>query len=175
MGCGTGTLVSKAASQFPGLEFAAADPSEAMLTIAREKCANLKVSYSATGTEDLMLAKRFDIITAIMSHHYLTKGEREQATKNCFAMLKPGGLYVAFETILPFTEFGTKTGLKRWGNAQIAKGKTVEAVEKHVGRYGTELLPISVPEHIELLKKVGFSTVELLWFSCMQAGFYAIK
>ena len=146
VGCGTGTLVSKAAAQFSGVEFAAADPSEAMLSIAREKCAKFNIGFSAVGTEELMLPKQFDIITAIMAHHYLTKGEREQATKNCFAMLKPGGLYVTFETILPFTEFGTKAGLKRWGNAQIANGKTVEAVEKHVSRYGTELLPISVPE-----------------------------
>jgi tRNA (cmo5U34)-methyltransferase len=35
--------------------------------------------------------------------------------------------------------------------------------------------PITVEEHLSLLKKMGFNAVELLWYSYMQAGFYCVK
>ena len=89
--------------------------------------------------------------------------------------MKHGGIYVTFETILPNCTRGTSIGLERWRLAQIKNGKDVTAVERHISRFGIELLPITVAEHVALLRKVGFSVVEILWKSGMQAGFYSIK
>jgi tRNA (cmo5U34)-methyltransferase len=47
--------------------------------------------------------------------------------------------------------------------------------EKHTKRFNSEYFPITVKEHLELLKETGFQTVELFWRSHVQAGFYAIK
>lgn len=174
-GCGTGRLIAKAGECFAGVHFVAADPSGAMLDIAKEKLADLSAEYVQAGSETLSFTGRFDVITAIMSHHYLTAEMREAATQNCFAALKPGGIYVTFETIRPFSDRGTKIGLERWRRHQLASGKPSEDVEKHISRYGIELLPISIREHLELMSSAGFSTVEVLWASGLQAGFYAIK
>ena len=174
-GCGTGRLIAKAGECFAGVHFVAADPSGAMLDIAKEKLADLDVEYVQAGSEALTFANQFDVITAIMSHHYLTAEMREAATRNCFAALKPGGLYVTFETIRPFSDRGTEIGLERWRRHQLASGKPAEDVEKHISRYGIELLPISIREHLEMMSAAGFSTVEVLWASGLQAGFYAIK
>jgi tRNA (cmo5U34)-methyltransferase len=48
-------------------------------------------------------------------------------------------------------------------------------VEQHLARFDTEYLPITVSEHLQLLRNCGFRTGQLLWYSHMQAGFYAIK
>jgi tRNA (cmo5U34)-methyltransferase len=48
-------------------------------------------------------------------------------------------------------------------------------VEKHLARFGTELKPVRIAEHLELLRAVGFATAEIFWRAHMQAGFYAIK
>ena len=117
----------------------------------------------------------FDVVTAIMAHHYLDAAGRRQATRNCFTMLKQGGLYITFETIRPASETGTQIGLKRWRQIQIANGKSPEAADKHVSRYGSELLPITLEAHMQLLKETGFSVVETFWVSGLQAGFYGIK
>jgi tRNA (cmo5U34)-methyltransferase len=66
-------------------------------------------------------------------------------------------------------------GLQRWRQHQLDSGKPAEEVEKHISRYGVELLPITIEQHLALLRQVGFSTVEILWASGLQAGFYAIK
>ena len=174
-GCGTGTLIAKAAGCFDGVEFVAADPSSAMLEQAKTKLAGLKVEYIESSSEAFSIPKRFDVITAIMAHHYLNLEDRTKATKNCFAGLKDGGVYVTFETIRPFSERGTEVGLQRWRMHQLSSGKPPEEVEKHISRYGVELLPISIEKHLELLRQSGFSSVEILWASGLQAGFYAVK
>ncbi|WP_425058268.1 Carboxy-S-adenosyl-L-methionine synthase [Sporomusa carbonis] len=174
-GCGTGTLIVKAIEQFEHLRFVAADPSEGMLDIAAGKLANNDITYVLSGSEDLHYPDSFDVVTAIMVHHYLNEEGRRKATQNCFHMLKPGGIYITFETIKPNTENGTQIGLKRWRNAQLLSGKSPEAADKHISRYGSELLPITIAAHMELLTETGFSTVEIFWVSGMQAGFYGIK
>ena len=174
-GCGTGNLAAKAAERFAGVKFILSDPSPAMLNIAREKLPGMAVEYIQSGSETLSLASPVDVVTAIMSHHYLTAEQRRQATDNCFAALKPGGVYVTFETIRPCSDAGIAIGLQRWRQHQLASGKAAEEVEKHISRYGVELLPITIEEHLRLLRQIGFSVVEILWASGLQAGFYAVK
>jgi len=174
-GCGTGNLAAKAVARFARLKFILSDPSAAMLDIAREKLQGTDVEYIQSGSETLSLARSVDVVTAIMSHHYLTEVQRGIATANCFAALKPGGVYVTFETIRPFSTSGTEVGLARWRQHQLTSGKPVEEVDKHISRYGVELLPITIEQHLRLLRQVGFSTVEILWASGLQAGLYAIK
>ena len=174
-GCGTGNLAAKAAERFAGVKFILSDPSAAMLDIAREKLQGVAAQYIQSGSETLSLATPVDVVTAIMSHHYLTAEQRWQATENCCAALKPGGVYVTFETIQPCSDAATAIGLRRWRQHQLAGGKSAEEVEKHISRYGVELLPITIEEHLRLLRQVGFPVVEILWASGLQTGFYAIK
>lgn len=174
-GCGTGNLAAKAADRFAGVKFILSDPSAAMLDIAREKLPGVAAEYIQSGSEALPLKESVDVVTAIMSHHYLTAEQRRQATENCFAALKPGGVYVTFETIRPCSDAATAIGLERWRQHQLASGKPAEEVEKHISRYGVELLPITIEEHLQLLRLAGFCSVEILWASGLQAGFYALK
>jgi len=177
-GCGTGTLILRAVQEFGKLKFVAADPSAEMLQITRKKTSalsGLEISYLLAGTEQVCCNETFDVVTAILAHHYLSAEDRVKATENCYRVLNDGGMYITFETIRPNTEQGLEVGLKRWRSAQIANGKTPESADNHIRRYGTELLPITIESHLDLLRKVGFRTVEILWASGMQAGFYAIK
>ena len=65
--------------------------------------------------------------------------------------------------------------LKRLETYEIKAGRTPEEVKSHSARYNREFFPITIKEHLELLKKTGFSTAELFWHSYMQSGFYAVK
>jgi len=178
-GCGTGILVSEAAEVFPGIHFVLMDPSAAMLEVAKDKFANkpkMQTTYVLAGTETIEYPpESFDVITAILSHHYFNKETRHKALIKCFDMLKKGGVFVTFETVSPDSAQGVRIGLERWRTAIIRNGKDAEAADQHISRFGTVLLPITVAEHLELLRRVGFAVVEILWRSGMQAGFYAIK
>jgi tRNA (cmo5U34)-methyltransferase len=177
-GCGTGTFIEKAVKAFPKTRFILADPSKAMLSVAGEKlkgCSGVRVLEPCATQEIPPEHEKFDAITAIQAHHYLSNYERAKATKVCFDLLTVGGVYVTFENIRPLSDKGLEIGKARWRNYQTSAGKDDDTVEKHLNRFGIEYFPMMVDEHLSLLRKAGFSVVELLWYSYMQAGFYAIK
>ncbi|MCQ6963837.1 class I SAM-dependent methyltransferase [Methanolobus chelungpuianus] len=180
-GCGTGSLVSRAIGQFPDTKFLLLDPSEGMLQQAREKlssCTSGRLEFlKASPTQEFSgkLDEKPDIITAIQCHHYLSRRERARAVRVCHELLRDGGIFITFENIRPLTEEGVAVGKRYWGSFQLAQGRSEEETEQHLERFGTEYFPITVEEHLELLRETGFRSVELFWYSYMQAGFYCIK
>ena len=176
-GCGTGTLVLKAHPRFPDTEFLLADPSPAMLAIAREKLQGMArvTILPPADTRQLTVHKKADVVTAIQAHHYAGPEQRKLATQACFEILRTDGLYVTFENIRPLTEAGTRIGKEYWRRFQEKAGKTEEDSRKHVERFDREYHPITVEEHLALLRVCGFRAVEILWYSYLQAGFYCVK
>jgi tRNA (cmo5U34)-methyltransferase len=93
----------------------------------------------------------------------------------CYNLLKEGGIYITFENIRPLTEEGVAVGKRYWGKFQSLHGRKEKEIQTHLERFDTEYFPITVEEHLKLLRDTGFRTVELFWYSYMQAGFYCIK
>jgi tRNA (cmo5U34)-methyltransferase len=180
-GCGTGSLVSKAISEFPDTKFLLVDPTEGMLDQARKKLSSYpaeKLEFlRASPTQELSyeLKEKPDVITAVQCHHYLTREGRKKAIEVCYNLLKEGGIYITFENIRPLTEEGVSIGKRYWSNFQLSCGRSEDEVKKHLERFDTEYFPITVEEHLKLLREIGFRVVELFWYSYMQAGFYCIK
>ena len=174
-GCGTGNFGAMALNRLELTELVLCDPSEKMLAEAQKKLANQGCEFYCIGSEKLEYSNRFDIITAIQSHHYFDRATRKIAVKNCFNALKPGGIFICFENTAPFTERGKDLLLKRIEAFGLAAGRTPEEVRSHSARYNTEYFPITIKEHLELLGKTGFAVCELFLHSYMQSGFYAIK
>lgn len=173
--CGTGHFGEMALKRLNLSELVLCDPSEKMLADTREKLKNQACEFRCVGSEKLDFENRFDVVTAIQSHHYFDRATRETAVKNCFKALKPGGIFICFENTAPFSERGKDLLLKRVEVFGLAAGRTPEEVKSHSARYNREYFPITVKEHLELLEKTGFSVTELVWHSYMQSGFYAIK
>lgn len=179
-GCGTGTFVEKALFAFPKTHFVLADPSEKMLLIAKKKLAYVssdRVEFlKPAATQDLReFGEKLDVITAIQSHHYLSSDERAKATEVCFELMPHGGMYITFENVRPLTAEGIAIGKEYWKHFQLAKGRDAATVENHLCRFDAEYFPITIMDHLSLLRKTGFSTSEILWYSYMQAGLYSIK
>jgi len=180
-GCGTGSLVKKAILEFPDTKFILLDPSESMLQQALEKLSVFMPerveSLKPCPTQKLscMLKEKADVITAIQCHHYLCSEDRIKATKVCYDILDDDGIYITFENIRPLTKKGILIGKQYWANFQLSMGKSQEEVDKHLARFGVEYFPITIEDHLKLLKETGFKNAELFWCSYMQAGFYGIK
>jgi len=66
---------------------------------------------------------------------------------------------------------GTQLALDRWAGWQRNAGRSSSEVQEHLKQFNAEYFPITVQQHLTLLETVGFRTVELFWFSQMQAGF----
>lgn len=175
-GCGTGNLAFAATEKFEDVKFTLCDPSAEMLEAAKSKLAECNnVEFRNISLQKLDYKCEFDIVTAIQAHHYLRIEERKRAVKNCYEALKEGGMFVTFENIAMSTENSEKLAITRWKNYMLSHGRTEEQTKNHMKRRGTELFPITIEEHINLLKEIGFKSVDLLWSSYLQVGFFAIK
>ena len=174
-GCGTGTFGAAAVERLNLSQLVLCDPSEKMLDDAREKLSGYDCEFISAGSEELSFENRFDVVTAIQSHHYFDRKTREKAVANCFKALKDGGLFICFENTAPFTETGKDIELSRLEQFQLAAGRSLEEVKSHSARYGVKFFPITIAEHLELLRNTGFGVCELLWHSYLQSGFYAVK
>ena len=174
-GCGTGNFGVMALERQNLSELVLCNPSEKMLANARKKLNNQACKYHCIGSEKLDFENRFDVVTAIQSHHYFDRATRVEAARNCFKALKSGGIFICFENTAPFSETGKELMLKRLEDYEIKAGRTPEEVKSHSARYNREFFPITIKEHLELLEKTGFAVAELFWHSYMQSGFYAVK
>ena len=174
-GCGTGTLASRVLDSRDDVKFTLCDPSEQMLEIAQNKLCGSDIRVFNIALQMMTFDSEFDVVTAVQSHHYLKPEERKTAVGNCYRALKDNGVFITFENIRMTTEDSDKIALKRWENFLSDHLKDPNIVKMHIDRRGVEVFPITIEEHIKLLREAGFKSVDILWTSYLQAGFWAIK
>ena len=175
-GCGPGTLVAEARRFAPDVAFFLADPSPAMLALARAKNPEIPAeNFLPYPSHALLDVGMFDVITAVQSHHYYAEPSgRERALLRCLALLRPGGALLVFENVRAETDLGHALQRRRWTAFQHSQGRDQATVDAHLARENTKFFPLRVSEHLALLERVGFPTVETIWRAHSQAGFLAI-
>ena len=146
-GCGTGNLVEKALPPFASTRFFLADPSAAMLDQARAKLAAADPG-------------RLTFLGVACSRSRRTARLRPEAGSR-------------YQPPLVGARGRDRQGVLE--SYQVRKGKPREEAEAHVERLDREFFPLTVTEHLELLRESGFRTAELFWYSYMQGGFFAIR
>ena len=176
-GCGSGTFAKRLADHWHTKlnELVLCDPLPEMLDAARQKLEGFPAEFRQIGSEALDYEARFDVVTAIQSHHYFQPEERAKAVMNCYRALRPGGIFICFENTAPETELGKWIMLRRVESYGVNHGRSMEEAKAHTLRYGTEYFPLTIGEHLALLHETGFIAAELFWHSYLQSGFYAIK
>lgn len=175
-GCGTGKTAFKALKELDGtkINFTLCDASAEMLKIAEKRLVG-GIVYRNIPSQELDYKEEFDVVTAVQCHHYLSLEERKTATKKCFDALKHNGIFITFENIRLENSAAEELAVRRWKSFMISNGRSPEEAEKQLERRGKEYFPITVEEHKKLLKDCGFRSAQPLWFSYLQAGFFAIK
>jgi tRNA (cmo5U34)-methyltransferase len=175
-GCGSGGSVRLCVSTFPDTSFVLADPSPESIETAKtvvggsERC-----SFMVSTTDGLELEDgRFDVITAILSHHYYRlREEKLMALANCFRMLRSGGILVMVEHVIHDSD---QDGYDReWVSYMRAQGLEEESIREMFNRRNTVYFPITREEHIRLLEEAGFDSAEVIWDTCSDIGFCATK
>ncbi len=176
-GAGPGVLGARVLELVPSVELVLADPSKAMLELARARLPSLSGErFLGVPSQELPLELGpFDVVTAIQCHHYGDMDARVQAVTRCHELLAPGGALVVFENVRSESEAGQKLQRARWAKWQRDQGRDEATVAKHLAREGTQFFPIRVSQHLAVFAHVGFTTVELIWRAYGQAGFLAVK
>lgn len=175
-GAGPGALAELVRARSPSTELFVADPSEAMLGLARARLSGLGSDHFLNvPSQELPAIAPFEVITAVQCHHYGDMATRERAVRRCFELLVPSGALVVFENVRAETEEGHAWQRARWVEWLRAQGRDDAMVTKLLGREGTAMFPVRVSEHLELFRRVGFRVIETIWRAYGQAGFLAVR
>ena len=174
-GCGTGTMALRVMESMNGVEFTLCDPSPKMLSEAKMKLAGREVRYINVSSQELPFESEYDVVTAVQCHHYLDRDGRKEAVGKCYQALRDGGVFITFENIKMSSDESDAIALSRWEQFLTDHGNSEEDVRMHIKRRDVEVFPITIEEHIKLLRECGFRSADLLWTSYLQAGLWAVK
>jgi demethylmenaquinone methyltransferase/2-methoxy-6-polyprenyl-1,4-benzoquinol methylase len=110
IGCGTGELASMMVER--GSTVDAFDTSPAMIEVVRERIAGkglgdrLTVRQMGVDGMDGLPSSQYDAVVSTLVFSELTEDERRYALKHSARLLKPGGLFVIADEVVPRTAVG---------------------------------------------------------------------
>ena len=179
IGCGAGNYSLKMLSKLPNLECTLVDLSDPMLDKAYERVSeqtNKKVQVVKGDIREVPLKQNyFDIILAgAVLHHLRDDQDWETTFKKIYGLLKPGGCFMISDLITQDTEILNNYTWERYGDYLEELGgkdyrkKVLDYVDK-------EDSPRSMNYQLDLMKKLGFSKVEILHKNMCFGAFGGIK
>lgn len=175
VGCGTGKMAETAFSKLPIENFTFCDCSQEMIDISKQRFSKSRANFIVADIRKINFSNKFDIVTSIQVNHYFNRTDRATVIRNCYNALKSNGMFITFENFAPESKITEQLYLRRWKTYQQVRGKTAKESDSHIRRYGNDYFPITIRQHMELIKSCGFKTVEIFWLSYLQVGILAIK
>ncbi len=179
LGCGAGNYSLKMLSKLTNLNCTLIDLSKNMLDKAKQRVTEVtsgKITVIKGDIRDVLLPKNhFDIILAgAVLHHLREDSDWEFVFKKLFDCLKPGGCLMISDLIIQENSSVNKLVWKMYGDylkqhgGKIYQQKVFDYIEK-------EDTPRSMNYQLDLMKKVGFSTTEILHKNSCFGAFGGIK
>ena len=179
VGCGAGNYTIKMLSKLPDLHCTLVDLSLPMLQKAEERVSKATTGKIRTVQQDIREAKLedhgFDIILAgAVLHHLRDDEDWEQTFTKLYHLLKPGGCLMISDLITQENPILDAYTWERYGDylenigGKDYRQKVLDYVDK-------EDSPRSMSYQLELMKKVGFSSTEILHKNMCFGAFGGIK
>ncbi|MGN6436232.1 MAG: class I SAM-dependent methyltransferase [Agriterribacter sp.] len=179
VGCGAGNYTIMMLKKLPGLHCTLVDLSKPMLNKAFERVSQQTAGDVNTLQGDIREVSlpntHFDIILAGAVLHHLRDNEDWETTfKKLYALLKPGGCLMISDLIVQETAAVSEYTWERYGdylegvNGKDYRRKVMDYIEK-------EDSPRSLMYQLELMKKVGFRSTDVLHKNMCFAAFGGIK
>ena len=179
IGCGAGNYTLKMLTKIPNLNCTLVDLSQPMLEKALERVSketNSAINIVQGDIRDVELPENhYDIILAGAVLHHLREDQDWVATfTKLFNLLKKGGCLMISDLVTQDSPVLNKFIWEKYGDylesieGEVYRQKVLEYVDK-------EDSPRSVNYQFDLMKKVGFSSVEILHKNLCFAAFGGIK
>ncbi len=172
LGCGDGALSKVIKSKFSDNNFYLLDGSETMLSKAKKEFAADSVQFINQTFEDLIHDSKeedkYDFIYSSMAIHHLEHSHKESLYSRIHTLLKPNGLFLNIDVVLPSSKKTEEYFFKIWVDwiqeEIIDKGLDSEK-NKHddlprIYKNKSENKPSSLGSQLAMLENIGFIDVE---------------
>jgi L-threonylcarbamoyladenylate synthase len=111
LGTGTGETASRVLARHPGASLIGIDENEGMLAVARDRLAAERVELRAGRIEDPLPEGPFDLVTSALCVHHLDGDGKAELFGRVRDALRPGGLFVMGDVVVPDDPAGATTSL----------------------------------------------------------------
>jgi len=179
VGCGAGNYTLKLLEALPGLDVTLVDLSRPMLNRAEQRVGAAGAVSIRTMQQDVreteLGEQTFDVIVAAaVLHHLRTDGDWERVFSKLFRALSPQGSLWIFDVVEPDLPWLRDRVWRRYAAyLESLKGPAYrDEVLAYVEREDT---PRPLVYQLDLLRRVGFSAVEVLHKHACFAAFGAVR
>ncbi|NME69970.1 class I SAM-dependent methyltransferase [Flammeovirga aprica] len=179
IGCGAGNYSLKMLTKIPDLNCTLVDLSSPMLERAQERVSQETNGNVTTLQGDIRKVNleegKFDIILAgAVLHHLRDDNDWEETFTKLFKLLKKGGCLMISDLVLQENPAVNAIIWEKYGSYLESVGG-VEYREKVLDYIEKEDSPRSITYQLELMKKIGFSSTEILHKNLCFGAFGGIK
>jgi tRNA (cmo5U34)-methyltransferase len=179
VGCGAGNYTIKLLQKLPGLRSTLIDLSQPMLVRASQRVRAAGAAGVSTLQGDIrelpLPENSFDIVlAAAVLHHLRSDDEWEAVFAKLYRALRPGGSLWISDLVEHSTQAAQELMWRRYGEYLVGleDEKYRDQVFEYIRREDT---PRSLTYQLDLLRRVGFSQVEILHKNGPFAAFGAAK
>ncbi len=180
LGCATGTTLLEFCRLLPDrdLRFIGIDSSTAMLDKARLKAELYsKQDMLSFRAEDITTIEHSDAGAYILNYtlQFIRPLQRQDFLTRLYNSLRPGGILLLSEKTISHDRRLNREFIDIYHAFKMKKGYSELEIAKKREALENILIPFSITENVDILRKVGFSAIETYfqWFNF--ASFIAIK
>lgn len=179
IGCGAGNYTLMMLLKIPNLNCTLVDLSKPMLDKAFERVSKhtgKNVEIIQGDIRDVELNKNYYniILAGAVLHHLRNDDDWEKTFSKIYGLLKPGGCFMISDLITQDTGLLNEYTWEQYGNyLENLNGK--EYRKKVLDYVAKEDTPRSINYQLKLMKKVGFTSVEILHKNMCFGAFGGIK
>jgi len=165
LGCGTGTMAKAVLDSYPKAKIACVDISENMLRLAAYRLHDaINPEFINSDFYDLNFTRTYDvIISSLALHHIVTTEDKVLFYKKIFGALNNGGVFVNADVVLASTDAIQERFMEKWKEFMRSNVPETEVLNKWIPTYYDEDRPISLLEHIDILREIGFNSIDVIW------------
>jgi tRNA (cmo5U34)-methyltransferase len=177
LGCGTGNLTAAILHHFPTAEIHALDISADILSECKNRFKeNTNIIYHQHDFSTLNFPENhFDFIVSSIAIHHVKDDEKRKLYQQILALLKPNGLFEFADQTRGITEEIYQTHITRWKTEAFKLGSTPENWDMWMQHQADHDHHTPVVWHLEQLKEIGFTNIDVLWKNIMWVIVYAQK
>ena len=187
LGCGDGALMERLRERHPGHAYVLMDGSRAMLDKARQRLPGDDVTFVRQTFEEYVDRapedQVYDCVFSSNAIHHLDWLGKGRMFAHVYRELEHGGLFVNIDPVQPSSERSERWQFHMWVD-WVNETLRRRGREDDVGTYDDlpatykakpENKPSSLPDQLELLRRIGFRDVDCIYKYGIFAMFAGVK
>ncbi|RAX53057.1 carboxy-S-adenosyl-L-methionine synthase CmoA [Helicobacter sp. 16-1353] len=175
MGCSTGNLLLSLARKFKNIHLVGIDNSPSMLQVARSKASAYGLNVTFIQADILDYEFDFDAIISNYTLQFVRPINRESLLSKIQQSLPKNGILILSEKLISQNKQLDKELIDIYHSFKQEHGYSNTEISKKREALENILVPYTQDENVDLLKKAGFKSVEVVFRFANFATFIAMK